>query len=189
MPSVRTCGPLVLSVLIGPLHLCPCGNGYRWRRKCEIDDIHGACLRFGRRRTIRYLDTAEQPVVFNIARARYAGREIKVFQAAHPPGILVIASVTARLVCAPVAEYTSKGSGMMSPVRTDGELLPAPLLRRWSCSAVGSRWIAAIACFRLTRKRGAIRLADGPCRRSHRISRLPASMFSLKFWQSARRMI
>ena len=84
MPSVRTCGPLVLSVLIGPLHLCPCGNGYRWRRKCEIDDIHRACLRFGRRRTIRYLDTAEQPVIFNIAQARYAGREIKVLASPAP---------------------------------------------------------------------------------------------------------
>ncbi len=90
MPSVRTCGPLVLSVLIGPLHLCPCGNGYRWRRKCEIDDIHRACLRFGRRRTIRYLDTAEQPVIFNIARARYTGREIKGV------GVAGAASITER---------------------------------------------------------------------------------------------
>ncbi len=65
------------AVLISPLHLCPCRDGYRWRRKCEIDDIHRACLRFGRRRTIRCLDTAEQPVIFNIGRTGYAGREIK----------------------------------------------------------------------------------------------------------------
>ncbi len=35
-----------------PLHLYHCRDGYHWRRKCEIDDIHRACLRFGHR-TIR----------------------------------------------------------------------------------------------------------------------------------------
>ena len=65
------------AVLISPLHLCPCRDAYRRRDECEIADIRQACLRFGRGRTILYLDTAEQPVIFNIAWTRYAGREVK----------------------------------------------------------------------------------------------------------------
>jgi len=61
------------AVLISPLYLCPCRDGYRWRSECEIDDIRQACLRFGRRRTTPYLNTAEQPVIFNIGRTGYAG--------------------------------------------------------------------------------------------------------------------
>ena len=65
------------TVLISPLHLCPYRDGYRRRDECEIADIRQACLRFGRARTVPYLDTAEQPMIFNIARTRDAGREIK----------------------------------------------------------------------------------------------------------------
>src|SRR5437870_2674667 len=59
------------AVLIGPLHLRSHSDCYGWRSKCEIADIYRACLRFRCGRTIGYLNAAEQPVVFDIAWARY----------------------------------------------------------------------------------------------------------------------
>src|ERR1700737_1394608 len=61
------------AILISPLHLGPWRDRDGWRGKCKIHDSRQGYLRFGRRRTIRYLDTAEQPVIFNICRTRYAG--------------------------------------------------------------------------------------------------------------------